>query len=304
VTCQLVHMIRLLIVSLNLLLIAECLSLTAYAQMGVPKGGSPLYNSRPYSPSAPNGLPKALDDVGIDQKLNEQLPLDLVLRDENGQNVRLNDYFGKKPVVLALVYYQCPMLCNQVLNGMVGAFRVMSFVPGQEFEVVTVSFDPRETPALATAKKKTYVEYLPEAKRAGAVTGWHFLTGDEEDIERLTEAVGFRYHFDEATNQFAHASAIYVATSGGRLARYFYGIEYAPRDLRLALIETSQNKIGSPVDQLILYCYHYDPATGRYGAAVMNMIRVGGIATLIALGALLLLLRRRIQIDWSARNAT
>lgn len=305
-TCQLVNVIRLLIVSLNLLLIAECFSLIAYAQMGVPKGGSPLYNSRPYSPSAPNGLPKALDDVGIDQKLNEQLPLDLVFRDEDGQNVRLNDYFGKKPVVLALVYYECPMLCNQVLNGMVGAFRVMSFAPGQEFDVVTVSFDPRESPALATAKKKTYVDYLPEAKRAGAVTGWHFLTGDEENIERLTEAVGFRYHFDEATNQFAHASAIYVATSEGRLARYFYGIEYAPRDLRLALIETSQNKIRSPVDQLILYCYHYDPATGRYGAAVMNMIRLGGIATLIVLGALLLLLRRRrkMQIDLSARNAT
>ena len=300
-------MIRLLSVSLNLLLIAECLSLTAYAQMGAPKGGSPLYNSRPYSPSAPNGLPKALDDVRIDQKLNEQLPLDLVFRDENGRNVRLNDYFGKKPVVLALVYYQCPMLCNQVLNGMVGAFRVLSFAPGQEFDVVTVSFDPRESPALATAKKKTYVDYLPEAKRAEAVTGWHFLTGDEENIERLTRAVGFRYHFDQATNQFAHASAIYVATPEGRLARYFYGIEYAPRDLRLALIETSQNKIGSPVDQLILYCYHYDPATGRYGATVMNMMRLGGIATLIALGALFLLLRRRSsrnQSDWSARNAT
>ena len=298
-------MIRLLIGSVGLLLIAECLSLTAYAQMGVPKAGSPLYNSRPYSPSAPNGLPKALNDVGIDQKLNEQLPLDLVFRDENGRSVRLNDYFGKKPVVLALVYYQCPMLCNQVLNGMVGAFRVMSFAPGQEFDVVTVSFDPRESPAVATAKKKTYVDYLPEAKRAGAVTGWHFLTGDGENIERLTEAVGFRYRFDEATNQFAHASAIYVATSEGSLARYFYGIEYAPRDLRLALIETSQNKIGSPVDQLILYCYHYDPATGRYGAAVMNMIRLGGIATLIVLGALLLLLRQRSrnQSDWPARGA-
>ena len=298
-------MIRLLIVSLNLLLIAECVSPIAHAQMGVPKGGSPLYNSRPYSPSAPNGLPKALDDVGIDQKLNEQLPLDLVFRDENGRNVRLNDYFGKRPVVLALVYYECPMLCNQVLNGMVGAFRVMSFAPGQEFDVVTVSFDPRESPALATAKKKTYVDYLPEAKRAGAVTGWHFLTGDEVNIERLTKAVGFRYHFDEATNQFAHASAIYVATPEGRLARYFYGIEYAPRDLRLGLIEASQNKIGSPVDQLILYCYHYDPATGRYGAVVMNMMRLGGIATLVALGALLLLLRQRGRnhSNWSARPA-
>lgn len=285
--------IRILLVSLGLLLIPEGSSLTAYAQMGVPKGGSPLYNSRPYTPSAPSGLPKALDGVGIDQKLDGQLPLDLVFRDENGQSVRLGDYFGKKPVVLSLVYYQCPMLCNQVLNGMVTAFRVMSFAPGQEFDVVTVSFDPRETPALASAKKKTYVDYLPEGKRAGATAGWHFLTGDDANIKRLTEAIGFRYHFDEATNQFAHASAIYVTTPQGNLARYFYGIEYAPRDLRLGLIEASQNKIGSPVDQLILYCYHYDPATGRYGAVVMNIMRLGGIVTLITLLGLLLVMRHR-----------
>ena len=285
--------LRVFLVSLGLLLTVGCSSPRAYAQMGVPKGGSPLYNSRPYSPTAPTGLPTALDDVGIDQRLNEQLPLDLMFRNENDQTVRLSDYFGKKPVVLALVYYECPMLCNQVLNGMVTAFRVMSFAPGQEFEVVTVSFDPRETPGLAAAKKKTYVDYLPEAKRSGAAAGWHFLTGNPENIKRLTEAVGFRYHFDEATNQFAHASAIYVTTPQGRLARYFYGIEYAPRDLRLGLIEASENKIGSPVDQLLLYCYHYDPATGRYGFVVLNMVRLGGIITLIALAALLLGLRGR-----------
>jgi protein SCO1/2 len=231
--------------------------------------------------------------VGIDQKLNEQLPLDLVFKNENGEAVRLGDYFGKKPVVLSLVYYQCPMLCNQVLNGMVTAFRVMAFKPGQEFEVVTVSFDPRETAALAAAKKKTYVDYLPEAKRVGADAGWHFLTGDAASIKRLTEAVGFRYHFDEATNQFAHASAIYVTTRQGKLARYFYGIEYAPRDLRLGLIEAAENKIGSPVDQLLLYCYHYDPATGKYGAAVMNIMRLGGIVTLIAIAGMFLVLCRR-----------
>jgi protein SCO1 len=261
--------------------------------MGVPKGGSPLYNSRPYNPPAPSGLPEALDNVGIDQKLNEQLPLDLEFRDENGEVVKLGKYFGNKPVVLSLVFYECPMLCNQVLNGMVGAFRVMSFEPGKEFEVITVSFDSRETPALAAAKKSTYVAYLPEEKRTDAANGWHFLTGDETNIKRLTDAVGFRYHFDEATNQFAHASAIYVATPQGKLARYFYGIEYAPRDLRLGLIEASENKIGSPVDQLLLYCYHYDPATGRYGAVVMNMIRLGGIATMAAMVSLLLLLHRR-----------
>jgi protein SCO1 len=204
--------------------------------------------------------------------------------------------------VLSLVYYSCPMLCTQVLNGMVSAFKVMAFKPGQEFEVVTVSFDPHETPALATAKKNTYVNYLPEAARSKATDGWHFLTGDDASIKRLTDSVGFRYHFDDATNQFAHASAIYVATPQGKLARYFYGIEYAPRDLRLGLIEAAENKIGSPVDQLMLYCFHYDPATGKYGAAVMNMIRAGGIATVIIIVGMLLMLRRRAttQVDLRA----
>ena len=237
-------------------------------------------------------MPKALNDVGIDQKLNEQLPLDLVFKNENGESVKLGDYFGKKPVVLSLVYYQCPMLCNQVLNGMLSAFKVMAFQPGQEFEVVTVSFDPRETAALATAKKNTYVNYLPAARRANANAGWHFLTGDELSIKRLTDAVGFRYHFDDATNQFAHASAIYVTTPEGKLARYFYGIEYAPRDLRLGLIEAADNKIGSPVDQLMLYCFHYDPATGKYGAVVMRMMQVGGLVTVFAIVAMLLVLPR------------
>jgi protein SCO1/2 len=265
----------------------------AHAQFSQTQGNSPLYSSRPYEARAPSGLPKALNDVGIDQKLNEQVPLDLVFKDVSGEYVNLRNYFGKKPVVLSLVYYQCPMLCNQMLNGMVTAFKVMAFQPGQEFEVVTVSFDPRETPSLAAAKKNTYVNYLPEARRASAGAGWHFLTGDEASIKSLTDAVGFRYHFDEATNQFAHGSAIYVTTPQGKLARYFYGIEYAPRDLRLGLIEAADNKIGSPVDQLLLYCYHYDPATGKYGARVMNLMRVGGVATLVALVGMLLMLRRR-----------
>jgi protein SCO1/2 len=169
----------------------------------------------------------------------------------------------------------------------------MAFKPGDEFEVVTVSFDPRETPALAAAKKKTYVDYLPEAKRLSAASGWHFLTGDEASIKRITDAVGFRYHWDKATNQFAHASGVFVATPEGKLARYFYGIEYAPRDLRLGLIEAAENKIGSPVDQLLLYCFHYDPATGKYGAAVMNVMRLAGVVTVIAIVGLLLMLRRR-----------
>ena len=278
---------------LLLLLPAACawFLLTAFAQ--IPQGNSPLYSSKPYEPRAPSGLPKALNDVRIEQKLDAQLPLDLVLRNENGEQVKLGDYFGQKPVVLALVYYQCPMLCNQMLNGMVTSFRVMSFTPGNEFEVVTISFDPHETPTLAAAKKKTYVDYLPEKKRASASTGWHFLTADETSIARITDAVGFRYRFDDATNQFAHASAIYVATPQGKLARYFYGIEYPPRDLRLGLIEAADNKIGSPVDQLLLYCYHYDPATGKYGAKVMRLMQVGGVITVIGIVGLLFALRRR-----------
>ena len=263
------------------------------AQFASSQGNSPLYSARPYEPRAPNGLPKALNGVGIDQKLNQSLPLELSFKDENGKDVKLGDYFGKKPVVLALVYYQCPMLCNQILNGMVTAFKVMAFKPGEEFEVVTVSFDPRETASLAAAKKNTYVNYLPEDRRAGAARGWHFLTGDAASIAQLTQAVGFRYHWDNATQQFVHASAIYVSTPQGKLARYFYGIEYAPRDLRLGLIEAADNKIGSPVDQLLLYCYHYDPATGKYGAAVMNMMRVGGVVTLIAIVTMFIVMRRR-----------
>ncbi|MGH9932504.1 MAG: SCO family protein [Pyrinomonadaceae bacterium] len=282
-----------LLTVLLLLLTAHCSLLTAFAQFSQNESNSPLYGSRPYEARAPSGLPKALDGVGIDQKLNEQLPLDLVFKDENGASMKLGDYFGKKPVVLSLVYYQCPMLCNQVLNGMVTAFKVMNFKPGQEFEVVTVSFDPRETASLAAAKKNTYVNYLPENRRAGAASGWHFLTGDEASIKRLTEAVGFRYRWDEATNQFAHASAIYVTTPEGKLARYFYGIEYAPRDVRLGLMEAAENKIGSPVEQLLFYCYHYDPATGTYGYRVMLMMQVGGVLTLIGIVVLLFALRRR-----------
>ncbi len=274
-----------------LLLVACCLLPPASAQ--VPRANSPLYSSKPYEPRAVTGLPKALDNVRIEQKLDEQLPLDLMFKNEQGQSVKLGDYFGSKPVMLSLVYYECPMLCNQVLNGMVTAFKVMSFTPGQEFEVVTVSFDPRETPALAAAKKKTYVDYLPEAKRANANAGWHFLTADAETIKRITDAVGFHYRYDEPTQQFAHASGIFVATPKGRLARYFYGIEYAPRDLRLGLIEAADNKIGSPVDQLMLYCFHYDPATGKYGAAVMRIMRVAGVVTLALIVGLLLVLKRR-----------
>jgi protein SCO1/2 len=242
------------------------------------------------SETASDGKPRMLEGVGIDQKLDAQLPLDLMFNDESGTQVRLGDYFGKRPVVLSLVYYNCPMLCNQVLNGLTGSMDTLSFDVGKEFEVVTVSFDPRETSELARRKKETYIQWY---KRPGASEGWHFLTGDKHSIEKLTEAVGFRYRYDPATDQFAHASGIMLATSQGKLARYFYGIDYAPRDLKLGLIETSENKIGTPVDKLVLYCYHYDPAAGKYGPVVMNIIRVGGAATVIGFVAMLLWMRRR-----------
>jgi protein SCO1 len=276
-----------------LLLFLSCLPLVAIAQPGGPGPSSPLYGARPTSGTSSSGLPVALRHVGIDQKLNQGLPLDLVFKDETGQEVKLQWYFGEKPVVLALVYYDCPMLCTQILNGMTAAFRVLPFQIGKEFDVVTVSFDPREKSDLAAAKKKVYVNYLPEAARGDATKGWHFLTGDESSIKQLTDAVGFRYHYDEATKQFAHASAIMVSTPHGKLSHYFYGIEYSARDLRLALVDSSKNQIGSPVDQLLLYCYHYDPATGKYGAVVMNVVRLGGIITVLAIVAMMFLLRRR-----------
>ena len=274
------------------LFVFQCSLFTAVAQTGPPGPSSPLYGARPETGAVQSGLPPALRNVAIEQRLNQQLPLDLAFRDENGQPVKLGQYFGKKPVVFSLVYYDCPMLCTQVLNGMVTAFRVLPFQIGKEFDVVTVSFDPRETATLAAAKKKTYVGYLPQAAQAGANNGWHFLTGDQESIRQLTDAVGFRYHYDEATKQFAHASAIMVTTPEGKLSRYYYGIDYSARDLRLGLIESAQNKIGSPVDQLLLFCYHYDPATGKYGAVIMNVMRLAGIATVIGIVAMLLLLRR------------
>lgn len=276
----------------NLLLLFVLTVSSAFAQKP-PGPSSPLYGARPETGNPSTGLPPALQEVRIEQKLDQQLPLDLVFRDESGQQVKLGEYFGQKPVVLALVYYDCPMLCTQVLNGMVTSFRVLPFQIGKEFDVVTVSFDPRERSALATAKKKVYVDYLPEKMRAGASNGWHFLTGDPASIEKLTEAVGFHYRYDDATKQFAHASAIMVATPQGKLSRYFYGVDYAARDLRLGLIESSKNQIGSPTDQLLLYCYHYDPATGKYGAAIMKVMRVAGVITLLGILAMFFFLKAR-----------
>jgi len=234
--------------------------------------------------------PPMLRNVGIEQRLHASLPLDLTFRDEAGEPVELREYFGRKPVVLAFVYYECPMLCTQILNGLLESVRVLNFDVGKEFEIVTVSFDPGETAQLAAAKKQLY---LQQYGRRGAETGWHFLTGDTSAIRQLTQAAGFHYRYDPATDQFAHASAIMVATPQGQLAKYFYGVEYAPRDLRLALVEASQNKIGTPVDQLLLYCFHYDPLTGKYSFVVMNALRVAGIATVLSLATFILLMFRR-----------
>ncbi|HWQ53304.1 MAG TPA: SCO family protein [Bryobacteraceae bacterium] len=235
-------------------------------------------------------LPDALKGIGIEQKLNNQLPLDALFRDETGRTVRLGSYFGSKPVLLALVYFECPMLCTQVLNGMESSLKVVTLNPGRDFEVVAVSFDPKDTPELAEAKK---ANYLRRYGRAGTESGWHFLTGDAASIKALTEAVGFHYRWDEPTKQFVHASGIMVATPQGRLSHYFYGVDYSARDVRLALVESATNKIGNPVDQLLLFCYHYDPATGKYGAIAMNMVRLGGAVFVLFGGGLLLLLWRR-----------
>lgn len=227
-----------------------------------------------------------LRDVGFDQHLGQQVPLDLTFRDESGQPVPLGRYFDK-PVILTLVYYDCPMLCTLTLNGLTSALKVLSLDAGKEFNVVTVSFSPQETPTLAAAKKETY---LKQYTRPGAAQGWHFLTGDAGAIGRLTQAVGFRYAYDPAQQQYAHATGIVVLTPAGRIARYFFGVEFSPKDLRLGLIEASADKIGTPVDQLLLYCFHYDPSTGRYSAVVMNIVRVAAVATVLILGAFMMVM--------------
>ncbi|HJT78896.1 MAG TPA: SCO family protein [Gemmataceae bacterium] len=235
-------------------------------------------------------LPPSLRGVGFDQRLNAQVPPDLTFRDEAGQCVRLGDYFGSRPVILVLAYYRCPMLCTEVLNNLVRALLDIPLDAGKDFDVLVVSFDPREKPDLAAAKKKMYLERYG---RPGAAAGWHFLTSEQEPITRLTRAVGFRYTYDAKHDQFAHASGVLVLTPQGKISRYFYDIRYAARDLRLGLVEASANKIGSPVDQVLLFCFHYDPAEGRYGPTILNLVRAGGVLTVLGLGLFAGLLWRR-----------
>lgn len=233
--------------------------------------------------------PELLKQAGIDQKLNSQIPLDLQFRDETGQAVQLGDYFGQKPVILTLVYYNCPMLCTQVLNGVESGLKELPMDIGKEFDVVTVSIDPTDSHVLATVKKEMYTGMYG---RPGAARGWHFLTGDGPQIKKLADAAGFRYAYDPESKQFAHASAIMVLTPEGKISRYFYGIQYPKRELRLGLVEASEGKIGSPVDQVLLFCYHYDPSTGKYGLLISHIIQAGGALTALLIGVGVLFLFR------------
>jgi protein SCO1/2 len=244
--------------------------------------------------------PPRLTNVGIEQRLNQQIPLDLAFRDETGKAVHLGDYLGKKPVILSLVYYRCPMLCSELLVGLESALKVLKFDVGKEFDVVTVSFDPKDTPEAATAKKAAI---LNRYKRTGAEQGWHFLTGPSESIDVLTKAAGFQYQYDPKTDQFAHSTAIMILTPQGKIAQYYYGVEFPPKDLRLGLIQASENKIGTLADQVILYCYHYDPNTGKYSAIISRIIQLSGGITILGLGTVLLVLfRRGSDSDYGSRR--
>lgn len=275
-----------------LIFLVLCPASTAFAQ-AVPKGD--------LGQAPANQKPAILDHVGIDQHLNQQIPLDLNFVDENGQPVQLRQYFGQKPVILTMVYFQCPMLCSQVLSGLTFTLNGMSnFNVGREFNVLTVSFDPRDTPQAARENKE---RYLKRYRRSGSDQGWHFLTGTKDQIDGLAQALGFRYVWDEENQQFAHGSAIMLLTPDGHIAQYYYGIEYDPRNVRLGLVEASKGKIGTIVDQLLLYCYHYDPRQGRYGAAIFNILRASALATVLILGGFMLLMLRRERRGQTTRAA-
>jgi protein SCO1/2 len=266
------------------------------ALLAVPGGVSaqqtPLPQMTPGEPSA--AKPGLLAQIGIDQRLNHQVPLDLAFVDETGRDITLRDYMGRRPVILVLAYYECPMLCTQVLNGLTGALKVLNFDVGKEFDVVVVSINPREGPGLAAAKKQAYVDRYGRPETAH---GWHFLTGREENIRALANAVGFRYAYDETIKQYAHGAGLELLTPKGVIARYFYGIEFSARDIRLGIVEASEERIGSPIDSVLLLCYHYDPATGKYGAAALTMVRIGAVATMIAFAAFLFVSLRRERAE-------
>jgi protein SCO1 len=269
---------RILITALSVSLLAAA---NGFAQ-------NPTGLAEPGEPTS--ARPGILSKIKIDQKIGSDIPLDLPFVDDHGKAVRLGDYFGKRPVVLALVYYECPMLCTQVLNGLVSSLETMNLSAGRDFDVIAVSFNPKEGPGLASQKKAAYVHRYGRPETAD---GWHFLTGTQDAIDKLTQAVGFQYAFDEKIGQFAHGAAIEVLTPKGTIARYFYGIEFSPRDLRLGLVEASGGHLGTIADNVLLFCYHYDPETGKYGASVMTLVRLAGIATILAFGIFLTVNVRR-----------
>jgi protein SCO1/2 len=273
----------------RVLFVLLLLASTAWGQM----------NNGVMSPPA-NTRPPRLENVGIEQHLDAQVPPDLTFRDETGATVKLGDYFGRKPLILNLVYYNCTMLCGEALAGLASAMRLVKFDIGNEFDVVTVSFDPRETPEMAAAKKKDYVRRYG---RANAAAGWHFLTGEPDSINALTKAVGFQYQYDAKTNQYAHATAIMVLTPQGRISRYFYGVDFPPKDLRMGLVEASEGKIGNAVDAVLLFCYHYNPETGKYGAMVANILRLAAAATLLIMGIFLFIFWR-MDLSVARRTGT
>ena len=257
---------------------------------------SPLYSPKNYDPNnigTSNGMPEIMKKVGIEQHLNEQIPLDTEFKNEDGKTVKLGEYFNqKRPVILALVYYECPMLCNEVLNGLTGSLKGLTFSAGKDFDVLAISFDARENdkPELAKHKKESYLERY---QRQGSENGWHFLTGTQDSIDKITQAVGFNYQYDKETNQFAHNGGIMVITPEGKISRYFFGIDYAPKDVKFAIMDSSQEKIGNPAEQLLLYCYHYDPSKGRYGLEILSVMRLVSVAMLIGMGAMFFVYRRR-----------
>ncbi len=264
-------------------------TLSALMMLSALLASSACAQTAPQTPG-PRGLPPALRDVDFNPQLDAALPLDLPFRDETGRAVQLREYFHSKPVVLAFVYYGCPMLCNQIRISVVGVLKMISFSAGKEYEVVFVSFDSRETPEMAAAKKK---ETLERYARTESADGWHFLTGDGSSIAALTRAANFRYTFDAQKNLFAHASGVLVLTPGGRISRYFFGIEYPPRDMRLGLVEASAGKIGTAADRLLLFCYEYDPASGRYSTMILRLVRAGGILMVLMILAGIFIFRRR-----------
>jgi protein SCO1 len=289
------HVLAPRVLSATIVVAALACASAASAQPGA------IMSVPPPGTAAQTQLP-ILREVGLDQKLNAQVPLDLTFTDEYGHDVTLGSLMGKRPVVLALVYYQCPMLCTEVLNGLVASAETLSFDAGKEFDIIAVSFDPGETTSLAAQKKAMYVKRYG---RPGAEAGMHFLTGRPAAIEALTTAVGFRYKYDPSTDQFAHIATLTILTPGGRVSRYLQGIEYGPRDLKLAIVEAANGQIGTFVDRALLFCYHYDPETGKYGLAIMNLVRLGGIVTLAGMISFILFnLRSRAQTPAVIATAT